>query len=415
MHAVTESSRRLLRNLNWVFSANAIAGVANLLAIAWFARTLGPVTMGEYASVVTAVQLVVAFLSAGFDQAVIRMPGDPEVAGAAAMATVLQSLLLVLGSAVVYLVFFFQSPVEARGLAGPAAVILTAIIVSIFSYLIAAPIAAELDYRFLALSRLVATAAGIGSGVAMAMQGHELYSLALRDALTAVVMLALCWWRAGAGLRWRTTRDGFRRLFVFAKGLWALNLTERLVHRLDHGIVGLLLGKEVLGAYFVVRGLVEGILGFLVNPIQTVLFTHYCRLEQGGAASRMPGHRLIVGYVLACAGAALLAWAIGTDLLTRLLGGAYSGMGVILPSLVIYAGAILWFENEKVRAMARLRHQGVVLARMVQIVLYLLSIFPAIHFFGVGGAGAATAAAGVALALAATWIAWRKGRHVPDR
>lgn len=405
---MTESTGRLLRNINWVVAANAIAGAANFLAIAWFARTLGPVTMGEYAAVVTAVQLVVAFLSAGFDQAVIRMPGDREVAGAAAMATVLQSVALVLGSAVVYLVFYFQSPAGARELSGPAAVILAAIIVSVFSYLIAAPIAAELDYRFLALSRLVAAASGIGSGMAMAMQGHGLYSLALRDMFTAAVMLALCAWRAGGGLSWKTSRDGFRRLLVFARGLWALNLTERLMYRLDHGLVGLLLGKEVLGAYFVVRGLVEGILGFLVTPIQTVLYTHYCRLEHGGRAKRMSDRRMMVGFALALTALGVLAWAIGHEVLTWLLGLAYADMAVILPSLAIYAGAILWFENEKVRAMACLRHHRVVIARIVQIVLYLLLVFPAIHFFGVGGAGAATAAAGVVLALVATWIGWRK-------
>lgn len=404
-----DSSRRLVRNLNWVVAANAIAGLSNFLAIAWFARTLGPATMGDYAIVVTTVQLLAAFLSAGFDQAIIRMPRDSVVAAAAAVATLGQSLLLVLGSAGVYFYFLIWIPVETADLSGPAALILAAIVISFFANLLAAPIAAELDYRFLALSRLVSTGLGIGAGVTLASQDYGLYALACRDVFTALVMLLFCRSRARAPLSLRASRQGIRQLFHFAKGVWALNLTERLVFRLDYGLVGLLLGKEVLGAYFVVRGLVEGMLGFLVHPVQTVLFAHYCHAEAAAAGTLATRRRVAFLYTAACAAAAALAWGLGPNLLATLVGGAYTEASTMLPALVVYAGAILWFENEKVLAMSRFRHHRVVYARLLQIASLFVLAIPAIRYFGIVGASIATATASVVLALASTRLAGIKG------
>ncbi|MCC6134845.1 MAG: oligosaccharide flippase family protein [Gammaproteobacteria bacterium] len=406
---MTNSSKRLLRNLNWVVSANAVAGIANFLAIAWFARALGPTTMGDYAIVVTVIQLVTAFLSAGFDQAIIRMPHDLDITAAAGAATIAQSLLVVLGSAVVYLYFFIQTPAEAAVISGPAALVLAAMVVSLFSYLLAAPIAAEMDYRFLTVSRLASTGLGIGAGVVLATLDYGLYALAWRDACTGLVMLLLLRSRAVGPLPWRASSKGIRKLFHFAKGLWALNLTERLVLRLDYGVVAFLLGKEVLGTYFVVRGIVEGMLGFLVNPVQTVLFAHYCHTEHAAMARKATHRRVVFLYIAACVGAAAFAWVFGPKLLDWLVGSAYAEAGAMLPALVVYAGAILWFENEKVFAMSRLRHHRVVYARLFQIAILLILVFPAIYFYGIVGASIATATGGVALALTSTMLARTEG------
>jgi O-antigen/teichoic acid export membrane protein len=406
---MTNSSKRLLRNLNWVVATNAVAGIANFLAIAWFARALGPTTMGDYAIVVTAVQLVAAFLSAGFDQAIIRMPRNRDIAAAAGAATMAQSLLVVLGSTGVYLYFFFQTPAEAAVISGPAALVLAAIVISLFSNFLAAPIAAEMDYRFLALSRLASTGLGIGAGVVLASHDHGLYALACRDACTGLVMLLLCRSRAVGPLPWRASSQGIGKLFHFAKGLWALNLTERLVFRLDYGVVGFLLGKEALGTYFVVRGIVEGMLGFLVNPVQTVLFAHYCHTEDAAMARKATNRRVVFLYIAACVGAAALALVFGPKLLAWLIGGAYAEAGAMMPALVIYAGAILWFENEKVLAMSRHRHHRIVYARLLQIATILIVVLPAIHYFGIVGASLATAAGGVTLALVSTKLARIEG------
>lgn len=393
------------RNLNWVLAANAVAGVANFLAVAWFARSFGPATMGDYAVLVTGIQLVAAFLSAGFDQAVIRMHADQGVAAAAAMATAVQSVLLVVASAVVYVVFFLQVPESATGLVGPGSIVLAAIIISLFANLLAAPIAAELDYRFLAIARAVSTFLGISGALGLAAKGYIHYALVARDAISALALLAACWWRAKPNFGWRATRESILRLLHFSKGMWTLNVAERLALRMDYGAVGLLLGTEALGAYFVVRGLVEGGLGFLLHPIQTVLYGHYCSDERNNpGVARIPA-RTVGIFVLLCLGLAGAVWFSGELIVTVLLGSAYVEVGRILPAMVIYAGAVIWFEINKVLAMAKQNHGPLVYGRLLQMAGFGLLVVPATASAGILGATWATATGALLLAVFATWLA----------
>jgi O-antigen/teichoic acid export membrane protein len=401
---MSNTAADLLRNLNWVVAANAIAGVINFFAIAWFARTVGPASMGDYALVVTAVQLSASVLSAGFNQAVIRMPNDRDVAAAAGIATVMQSVLLVVISGFVYLYFVLQSPTESARLSGAAWLVLAATITNLFTNLWAAPIAAEMDYRFLSASRLISTLLGLGLAVPLAISAFGVYSLACRDAFGAVVMFLLCSFRGRGGLPWLPNRAGLRRLMQFTKGLWALNVMEGLVFRIDYGIVGVIFGKEVLGVYFVIRGLVEGILGFLVTPVQTVLYTYYCGVDETFQQGTGQQRRVTYIYVATGATITVLAWIFSPAAIGKLLGQRYADASVLVPGLVIYAAGILWFENVKVRAMSQYRHNKLVYARMLQMGAYLVLIFPSAYFFGIGGAGLATAAGGAVLAFSSYWL-----------
>jgi O-antigen/teichoic acid export membrane protein len=290
------------------------------------------------------------------------------------------------------------SPQSAAQLAGPGGVVIGAIVMSFFANLLAAPLAARLDYRFLAGARLLAMLIGIAAGIGAVQAGGGLYGLVIRDALAAVALLIVCRLRAGPMASWRATRNSFCRLFRFAQGLWALNIAERLVLRLDYGAVGLLLGKEVLGAYFVVRGLVEGVLGFLVQPIQTVLFAHLCAAERGaGGAAALPA-RVVATLVLACLCLAIVSGLVVKYLVVWLLGADYAEASQILPAMAIYAGAVIWFELLKVHSMARLNHSRMVLARALQMSVFALLVIPSTRHLGVTGASIATAAGAVALA-----------------
>lgn len=398
----------LARNLNWVVASNVVCGIANLAAMAWFARILGPGTMGDYAVVVTAVQLVAAFLSAGFDQAIIRTPDDRNLAGAAALATLGQSLLVIASSVSVYAIGNLIYPEVSTHLLGPATLVVMAVVMSMFGSLYAAPLAGRMRYGFLAIARVVAVAIGLGCGLALALFDQSPYAPALRDLVTAVVTLVLCRARLGERLMWHTNGEALRRLFEFAKSLWGLNVSERLVLRLDYGIVGALLGREAIGAYFVVRGMVEGVLGFLVQPIQTVLYAYYCRMSDG-ADPRPFGSANFMGlYALACAVAAVASWFMGETIIGLLVGKAYASAGNILPALVIYSGAILWFENQKVFAMARGTHRSFVGPRLIQLAMAAVLIAPAVAALGMVGASIGTACGAVALAVMATVLSRRQ-------
>jgi O-antigen/teichoic acid export membrane protein len=300
-----------------------------------------------------------------------------------------------------YVFYVLWAPEEIANRGEALALVLAALVLGLFANLLAAPIAAHLEYRYLAIARLVSTGLGIGAGLGLTAYGFGELALVGRDACAALVLLLLCGWRSGPWVGCRANRQGITRLLHFAKGLWALNVAERMVLRLDYALVGVLFEKDVLGTYFVVRGIVEGMLGFLVNPVQTVLFAHYCKGEAQGINAMLDRRRMVLLYMAACLGIAILAWLVGPAILDRFIGLDYGGAGVLLPPLVFYAGAVLWFENEKVLAMSRNQHHRVVYARLLQMAIYLALVGPATEYLGLLGAAIATALAGGVLAMAA--------------
>lgn len=402
MTAMT-AHRDLLSNFNWVMAANLVSGASNFLAMAWFARQLGPSILGDYAVVVTTLQLVAAILSAGFDQAVIREPDNKDLWAAATMATVSQAFVLIVASGCVYFVYHLQSPTVATGLLYPAGLVLSSIVVSLFSYLIAAPIAAMHGYRYLSVVRLASMLAGVGSGLTLASLDAAIYALAARDLVCAAAMLLLVWIRSPAHATWNASRPGLTHLMRFARGMWGLNILERLALRLDYMLVAILLGKELLGMYFVVRGLVEGLLGFLVNPIQTVLYAHYCRMRHEAQLHWGSDGRISAVYWGACILLAVLSYFFAPYTISMLLGEPYRTAYVIMPGLVVYCGGILLYETLKVMAMSQSRHSKLIMARISQIVVVSITIYPLTQSFGLFGASLATAAGATALAAVA-WI-----------
>lgn len=384
-------------------AANLVAGVTNFLAIAWFARELGTTVMGDYAVVITALQLVSAFLSAGFDQAVIREPESRELWAAANVATFAQSFLLLAASGLVYILYYLQSPTVALKLLYPAALVLGSMVVSLFFYLLAAPIAASLGYRYLSLARLASTLTGVGAGLCFAGLDTGIYSLAVRDLIAASTMLLLVRIKSPACLTWKANRAGLARLTFFAWGMWGLNVLERIALRLDYALVGMLLGKETLGMYFVVRGLVEGLLGFLVSPIQTVLYAYYCRLQDNSRLKWRVSEGTSIAYWGGCILLATFSYYVAPYGIIMLLGETYLLAHAIVPGLVLYAGGILWYENVKVLAMSQHWHHRVLVARFVQLIVMLIVIYPLTKELGIFGAGMASAAGAIALAISA-WI-----------
>lgn len=398
----------LFANLNQVVSVNAIAGLANACSAIWFARVLGPRVLGDYAIIVVALQVLTALMVPGFNQALIREPSRKDLVAAATLATAVQSLfVLILGGSAYGLSLWYRSA-AVHALSLPCALLGASLILSFWANLLAAPLEAQMTYRIILRTKLIALIAGIAAGIAAAAQGLELYALVVRDVLTAVTTLALLRMASPLSLTWHRWRSGMKELLAYSRGLWGLNALEKLALRLDYAIVGLLFDKDVLGIYFAVRGLVEGGLGFIVSPIQTVMFSFYCRVRTHPAQLTMflkKGAGLMSAASLSLGAAAFFA---GPWVVEALLTGRYATGQTLLVGLVLYAGAIVWFENMKVLAMSRNVHGLLVVPRLAQLGVALTITFPLVRLAGLGGAGIAAGLSALSLALFATWLVTRQ-------
>lgn len=396
----------LLANLNWVGATGLTVGIANFVAMAWFARQLGPSVMGEYAVLVTAVQLIAALVSPGFDQALIRDPNNETLAASVSLATALQMMTLVFGSGLLYVGYLLFAPYQLPQTLLPALLILGAVCLAWLSNLYAAPLAAQMEYRYLSGARLIAAAAGIGTGVVLALRDHGVYALVVRDLVSGLSLLALVTLRSPLRISLADGFGGMSHLLRFARSMWALNGLERIILRIDFTLVGWTFGKEFLGMYFVVRGLIEGVLGFLVTPVQTVVYSYYCRVGTEGALRILPRHGVIFACALFCVASLVLSIGISGSLIEHLLGVAYLPVQGVVLGLLIYAVFTLLFENLKVSAMAQDRHSRLVVARVAQLVVLAVTFYPLSVSIGILGSGLASAFGSIAL----LGVAWRRLR-----
>jgi PST family polysaccharide transporter len=406
-------NNKLLTSFNCILSVNIVSGAINFFAIAWFARHLGPSIMGTYAVIITVLQITTAFLSAGFDQAVIRSPKDNSLIEAANLATVGQSVLLFTVGGLVYLIYFFHSPNNAEQILLPYFLVLSSIIVTFWGSLFAAPLAANMEYPFLSVIKLISSSFGVFIGIFLTLSEASLHALAYRDFIASTTFFVIVLVKSPNRNKWNLNinRPGLNRLFKFSVGMWGLNLLERVVRRIDYALIGFLFGKDSLGIYFVVRGLVEGVLAFLVNPIQTVLYSHYCRVRdlftwRKDISIKVTCLYWVVGGILL-----LFSIHIVPYILNLILGQEYLLSNVIIPGLFIYAWSIIWFENIKVIAMSQHIHHKLVIARIVQLGILLISIYPLTYALGLLGASLSTGLAALSLSFLATLQIYLKTKY----
>ena len=398
--------QNLSRVLGWAMGGNAVTGVANFLSAVWFARVLGPSIMGTYAVILVAFQLMAAFLTPGFNQAIIRNPSKPALIAAGTFATFLQSVVMICASIVVYGMSFWVDKGRAIDFLVPGIGMLVSTVLSLWMYLLAVPFEAGLDYRTLVHIRMVALLVSTMTGILAVEAGFGVNALIARDVVSSLLSLVLIRLRSPIVLAWEGWREGIPDLVRFVRGLWPLNILERLVLRLDYAVVGCLFDIETLGIYFAVRGIVEGALGFTLSPIQTVLYSYYCRLPSINIVVDTLFRRELMSLIgLTTAGAILVFHLTGDGILAATLGPEYRRGYVLLGGLILYAVSVAWFEHLKVLAMSQDSHHAMMLARVVQLALSVILLYPLIHVLGLMGAGLSAGIAAATMAAISTWIA----------
>lgn len=136
----------------------------------------------------------------------------------------------------------------------------------------------DLDYRLLAIRKLVAMATGGAVGIGMALRGWGAWSLVgyqlVERATAAVVLWTASDWRPR--LRWRLAR--FRELFAFGANVAGANLLGFFKRRSDVMVVALL-GPAALGLYEVARRILRVTNELLMQTISTVVFSAFSRLQ----------------------------------------------------------------------------------------------------------------------------------------
>ncbi len=144
----------------------------------------------------------------------------------------------------------------------------------------------HLDFRRLATRGLVSEGVGSVAGIAAALAGAGVWSLAVQELMADVMSLLLLW----AIIPWRPSyhwsRREFAELFRFGSPVLGSQGLEYLRYHGDRFIVGRTFGSEALGFYAMAQRLAESVAGGIGTIFARVAFPAFARTQDDPARSQ---------------------------------------------------------------------------------------------------------------------------------
>jgi O-antigen/teichoic acid export membrane protein len=368
------------------FITSCVCGLINVLALIWFAKELGPTELSYYASIIFSTQIVLALLSFGFDQAVIYYSLDRHVWSSAFVLTVLQSIVVVVISFVSFYVYYIISPDGANHVFLIALAVLGSAITTLISTLFAASLIINKDFRYLNYVRLGSTILGVISALIMIDSNLGAISLGVRDLLFSLVTLYFILRKYKANYRIELSFRGltFSKVWGFSFKYWKLHSIGRIFQRIDYALIAILFSKEILGIYYVIRSFTEGVLGFLLVPVQTVLFGYLSKKKSLAVSVIKKQFYFFWRYIILLSIIIILSYFISPHIL-HYLGEEYIGGEVLIMPFVLFSGMMFLFEIIKVVSMSLNLHNAMIRARVFQLFCYLVLVYPAVAIWGLIG------------------------------
>ena len=385
-------------------SANFIVNVMNVAGALVFARLLGVEIIAQYGLLIVTLELMLLPLNFGFNQAVIRFSQSQTTFSVALLLVVGQAL----GYFAVFTVVLFGAAVIGLDLAiasTAALLICLSKALSCFVTLGYAPLEKELRYGPIAKAKVIATGIAIAVGLSIALSREPtVYALIARDVLNAVIMLSIVVFTCNMRFVVRWEKKQAQEIWKFVRPIWLLNILERATIRLDYALVAVALDTISFGIYFQIRALLEGALGFFLNPIQTVVYAYYCKVVDAQSVLKkvLRSWLLPVSAATAIFAAILFSTDLGGWIVGVLLGADWVVGGALLGGLFVYSIAMIVFEHSKVVALVMHRQRAAVMARLVQLITICALVIPAVSVLGLLGAGLASGIAAFLLAATTT-------------
>ena len=198
----------------------------------------------------------------------------------------------------------------------------------------------------------------------------------------------------------------------FSTNLWALNVLEKCIQRVEYLTLGIVTSASDVGVYFAIRSIFDGIYGVLSLPIQSVLFSHLCRDDRKDRFLKsITSTRAIRTLITTLLGVAV-AGSLLAPLFSVLLGSHFSAHWGLSASFATLVAGLLMFELIKITMMSFNRHRALLAARGAQLLMLMMGIPVLGHFSDLAGAALAATLATALLLLNAMLQARRLSREL---
>jgi len=377
----------------------AVQYAISFLTIAILARFLTPVEFGQAVLALTLADLLMVLASLSLPAALLR---ESEKAFPAAFSAALALEVIVLAVAFVV----------ALGVAAILWALADTVTASIFLAVMGARafglvanhyqaiVERRLAYGRFAVIQLGSQVTSLGSAVAVAALGGGAWALATRDIVTALAMFVL----ALAITRYRplrrVDRAKVRELWHFGMAMVGSRLGDVAFHRLDNLAVAVFSGSGALGLYNQAYLLAEAGNKLFAPVIAYLPLNLYAKIQ--GQTERVQRVYDLLSFWIArmVAPIGVVFVAAPEQLLVTLFGDQWAPAAGMLRGLAAYTVLLPVFEHARVLLVANGAVRSVLVARGIQLGVFIPALVLLTWQYGGEGAGAS-----VAIAMATGTIA----------
>jgi len=359
------------KNFLFVLTSGVFVGIMNISSNIYFSRLIGPTETGKYAFLLSLVEITTLLLNFGFNQYLIKKPNDTKITNAAYTLIGLQSLSIIIVTMLVFIILSvgFSSYKIIEISFFPAFMLLViSRITSFYTTFYYSYYEANFNYSKINKSRNISVVLAIVIAYCFGLIILKNYNLfIIRDFLMNVFFLALIFKNKKISGSWEFNKINLKEVFHFSRKNLFLIIQERIIQKGDQFLIGIFLGKELLGVYFVIKNLFDGFLNFLITPIQTVMFAYFVNKEVRERMTLYIKKSLLVvtPVVILCV---VLIWNVNFAKLLNLIYGkqfSFSNSAILL--FILYGYFIIAFEIMKIYFVSIDKQSIPIQARLFQI------------------------------------------------
>ena len=264
----------------------------------------------------------------------------------------------------------------------------------------------ELRFRSLAIRDLVASAAGGGAGIALAIAGYGVWSLVGMTLVNAVLGTALLWQLA----HWRPRMSEMSRaatgeLWPYSSRVLEFNLFKAFAQNIDRLIIGPLLGVHALGLYTFASKVAIFPVTIFVGALGAYLFPRVARI-QGDRAGVRDLYRKVMIAVLNVVLPGLAVLFVLAPAVVPVLGERWSGAAPVIQILALaaLAQAVIGPVGQLMKGLGR---PGWLVIWSIGFAAVTGAALWAGARWGLVGTSAGYVAAHIAALPVILWIGWR--------
>ncbi len=373
--------RRVARGLTWTLIDSWGGQLLQFLIFAILAHLLTKTDFGLVSLAIVFVNFALLFVDQGLGDALIQRPKVTRSQLNTAFWVAIVTGLLLMGMGLL-VAGPLATALNEPGLAPIVMVLSLGFLITSLSSVQIALLRREMDFRGLALRRLMAVVAGGTAGVGFAFAGFGVWALVAQQLTFGVVSVIMLWGVSPWRPRLEASMSDFRELFSFGINIVGTDVMLYVSRNADNLLVGAVLGPAALGLYAIGYKILETSQTILVQAARKLAFPVFSRLAHDpvrlrrvyGRVNRALSVVILPGYI----GLALVA----QEAVPLIFGSEWTQSGPVASTLFLI-GPVLTIQVASGALINATGHPHITLRfRLATMIVHVIGFGIAVTVFG---------------------------------